>query len=435
MDLPEFNVPSVDIPIPTLPNVPDIPSVSLPSITLPKFELPKLPELPKIPKIDFPTLADGAFSGGAKEEFATADIYKLAGGAGKSITSIQELSQLPNTSLFDKLDGSATADFLAKAKGGLKFDENLLTNRLLGTQNEFKAQFGELTGAMKKGALLDTFKDKAKYVLTTIKDTKSLVKAAKIGDVKALGNFVNKYTGGKSFSGTDKGAVGGLLGSVVSTASNLGVSGVFTTLAETVNDKGIIGRVTRAVLPFALKNSDSKLLKELTAGTAGKLINVISPGFTQSFSKAFKKPQGGGNTTLSTFNDVFGAFKGIDKNWDKLTRGNDGNIALNLMSLMGGSKDFRNLITSGIRYYSTEKAAGRPTPVPIDPLHALASSYSEVTVGRAIARDFPKVALLSLYNEKLPRTTGTVSGTRNSKNGNVVDASLVNNALINLFGK
>lgn len=411
----------------------DLPEI--PKFEIPKFEMPKLPTMPKIPDITMPKLAGGTFTSGPKEEVATADVYSMVTGAGgdSPITSIQALNIMPDTSLFDKLDGSSTADFLSKAKEGLKFDTNLLTNRLLGAQDEFKANFGAMTDSMKKGAMLDTFKDQAKYVLTTIKDTRSLVKAAQIGDVKALGNFVNKYTGSKTFSGTDKGAVGGLLGSVVSTASNLGISGVFSTLAATVSDKGIVGRLTRAVMPFALKNSDSRLLKELSSGTAGKLINVISPGFTQQFTKGFQY-RGDRSKTLNSFDDVLSSFVNIDKQWDKLSRGGDGNIATNLLSLMGGSRDFQNLISTGVKHWMTEKSAGRPTPVPIDPMHALAAVYQEVTVAQAIQRDFPKVALLSLYNGRLPQRSGLAAGLRNKKNANVVDARLVKGTLGALFG-
>lgn len=408
---------------------------TIPSISLPEFELPELPSLPKLPDLALPELAVGTFTGGPKAETATADIYKMVTGAGGNspITSIQQLNILPNTSLFDKLDGSSTADFLSKSKEGLKFDSNLLTNRLLGAQDEFKLQFGQLTESMKKGALLDTFKDKAKYVLTTLKDTNSLVKAAKIGDVKALGNFINKYTNSKDFGGKDKGAIGGLLGSVVTTASDLGVSGVFTTLAATVNDKGIVGRITRAVMPTVLRNSDSKILKELTSGTAGKLINVISPGFTQQFAKGFKT-RNDRSKPLKSFDDVLTSFKNIDSQWDKMSRGGEGNVATNLLSLISGSKDFQSLISTGVKHYVTEANSQRPTPVPIDPMHGLITAYQEVTVSQAIQRDFPKVALLNLYNGRLNPRTGQRNGTRNSRNANVIDPRLVNSTLGALFG-
>lgn len=391
-----------------------------------------MPDIPNFSSLNSPRIANSIFSTGAKDEVATADVYSLITGAGneKTITSIQMLDALPDTSLFDKLDGSNTADFLAKAKDGIKFDESILTNRLLGTQGEFKLNFGMLTEEMKKGALTDTYRDKAKYVLSTMGETNSLVKAAKINDIKALGNFVNKYTNTKVFSNTDKGALSGLLGSVVKTSSDLGISGVFTTLVNTVNDKGIVGRMTRTILPIVSRNSDSKLLREMSSGPAGQLINVFSPGFTQSFSKSFT--YNGTNTkTLSSFEDVLTSFTNIDANWDTIARGNEGNQATNLWSLLGSSKDFQNLLIAGVSYWAKRENK----PVAINPMHALAAAYQEVPVGKAITRDFPRVALLNLYNGKLPRNNGVARGMRTGNNMSVVDPRLLSGALGTLFGR
>ncbi len=397
-------------------------------------DLPSLPTIPDFSSLDAPRIASSIFSTGAKDEVATADVYALITGSGKNspITSIQALNALPDTSLFDKLDGSITADFLARSKDGIKFDESLLTNRLLGAKNEFKLNFGELSESMKNGALLATYKDKAKYVLTSMNEVNSLVKASKINDMKSLGNFVNRYTGTTAFTGTDKGALGGLLGSVVKTSSDLGIGGVFTTLVNTVNDKGIIGRMTRSLLPVVIQNSDSKLLKELTTGASGQLINIFSPGFTQGFSKAFVY-KGTNTRSLKSFDEVLSSFNRIDSSWDRLDRGNPGNSATNLRSLLGGSQDFQNLLLTGITYWSTEERNGHTAPTPINPMHALATAYQEVSVGRAVSRDFPKVVLLNSYNNRIPRSNGVARGSRTAKNQSTVNARLLSGSLAALI--
>lgn len=417
-----------------LPSIPPIPS------------LPSFPALPKIPTIGFelpmsaPNLATGAFSGGPKDDLAAVDIYKVKSAFGqkstKPITSIQELSAFVDKANFDlTLDAGIATDFMSKSLGKVAIDKDTLTNRLLGTNSEFKSCYNELNDALKKGALLSTVKDKANKLMCTVNDTKSMVNSAKIGDIKSLGGFLNKYTGTKTFSGQDKGALSGLLGSVITTSSNLGITGAFKAITDTITDKGIIGRITRAILPIALKNSDTKLLKELTGGAGASLVNIFSPGFAQTFSKAFTY-QGDRSKSLDSFEDVFTSIKNIDGDWDILTRSGSEGPALNLLSLMGGSKDFQNLTMTGVKYWAAEqnKPGGLVPPVPIDPMYALAAVYREVTVGRAIARDFPRVALLNLYDGKLPTRSGLPSGTRNSRNNHVMDARLVSGAFGALFG-
>lgn len=409
------------------------------------MDLPSLPSMPSfpdfkgLPKIGLPEIDTGAFVSGPLEEVATADIYKLksavGGIAAGSITSIQELKlNVDTSSLFDSslLPGGAQ-DFLSKMESGvLAFDKDALTARVLGANSEFKSAFNELNDAMKKGALLSTYKDKAAGMLSTINGVSSMVNSANIKDVKALGGFINQYTGSKIFSGKDSGAISGLLGAVVTKSSDLGIPGVFKTLTDTVNDNGIIGRMTRSILPIAMKNSDSKLLREMSGSTAGKLINIFQPGFTQNFSKAFTH-RGDRSRQLNTFEDVFTSFSNIDAQWDQLERG-EGSMALNLVSLIGGSKDFQSLVMTGVKHWSTEKAGGKPTPVPIDPLYALASAFQETTVGQAIARDFPRVALTSVYNERLVKKSGLPAGMRSSQNQTVKDARLLTGAVGALFG-
>lgn len=416
-------------------DLPSLPSLSLPSMP----EMPAFPDFKGMPKIGLPEIDTGAFTSGPLEEVATADIYKLksavAGVASGAITSIQELKlKVDTSSLFDSsLMPGGAQDFLSKLESGaLAFNKDALTARVLGANSEFKSAFNELNDAMKKGALLSTYKDKAAGMLSTINGVSSMVNSANIKDVKALGGFINQYTGSKIFSGKDSGAISGLLGMVVSKSSDLGIPGVFKTLTDTVSDNGIIGRMTRSILPIAMKNSDSKLLREMTSSSAGKLINVFSPGFTTSFSRAFTH-RGDRSKQLNTFEDIFSSFSNIDNQWASLQRG-EGNTALNLVSLIGGSKDFQSLVMTGVKHWATEKANGKPTPVPIDPLFALASAFTETTVGQAIARDFPKVALLSVYNERLVKKSGLPAGMRSGRNQNVVDARLISGSVGALLG-
>ena len=63
----------------------------------------------------------------------------------------------------------------------------------------------------------------------------------------------------------------------------------------------------------------------------------------------------------------------------------------------------------------------------------LAGTFSEVTVGQAIKRDFPKVALLSVYNGRIKRA-GIPAGSRNNLNTNFLDPRTIIGTLGALFG-
>lgn len=427
---PLTSIPNIQFPV--LPTLPSLPLPDLSNIS----DLVNTVKMPAGINVKLPNLAPSIFSTGPKETAATPDIYAMVTGtSGRSpITSIQGLNLMPDTSLFDKLDGSSTLDFLDKAKQGIKFNPDALKDRITGLTGDLKASFNGMSDKLKQGSMLDTFKDKAKFALATVKDAKSLVKVAKTGDIKALGSFVNKYTGTAVFSGKDKGALGGLLSSTVKLASDSGLSGIFSAVSSTVADNGVIGKITRATLPYVVKNSDSRLLKELANGNAGKLIDTFSPGFSKDFSKAFKY-SGTNAKTLTSFEDILGSFQKVNAGWDVLARGPVGNTATDLKVLSASSKDFQSLLLTGVSYWNKrqrENPAVVP-PVPPKPMFMLSGMFPEISVSGAFRRDFPKVVMLSLYDTRLPRPAGKVAGTRSPKKVNTIDIRLAGGVLGALF--
>ena len=399
---------------------------------------PTFPAIANLPDTTTPVLATGLFDAGPSDKLATADVYNLKSsltGEENPITSIQEINvDLSLDALGVRLDGAPAKDFLSKLETpGNSFDEAMLTSRMGGVDGENKSLFGQLDDSLKKNALLATFKDKANFISTSINGVSSSVDAKNIGQIRALGGFINKYTGTKVFSGNDKGAISGMLGSVINTSSDLGVSGVFKTISDTITDNGIIGRVTRGVLPIVLKNSDSKLLREIATSKAVGFINILSPGFTQSFTKGFTY-RGNRGQTLNSFEDIFHSFEKVDSQWDTLSRGNEGNSALNLLTLVSGSKDFQRIVMTGVKYWATEIKNGKTAPINVDPMYALATAFSPTTVSQAVRRDFPQVALLNSYNTRLPTRSGLTSGQRSLNNSNVIDPRIIKSSLAGFLG-
>ena len=333
-------------------------------------------------------LATGAFTAGPKDELATADIYKLTSSSGSTINSIQSAVGKLETSIFGNV-GKELEDFMSSVGGEIKFDPKILSERIMGTSSELKNSFRELTGDMQNSALVETFKDKTNDLMCKIDDYKSMASKANVTEVRALGNFINQYTGTKIFSSSDKGALGGLLGSVVGKASDLGVTGVFTNLTKTITDNGLISKIVKVALPLAAKNSDFKLLREMSSSPAGRLINVFSPGFTSNMSRMYSQTSYSGRNTFNTYDDMLTSFSNINDQWDMLQRGED-NVALNLVSLLGGSKDFQRLLLAGVSYYANKPETKSKRE------YALATIYKKRTVYEDIKRYFPTTVIMDL---------------------------------------
>lgn len=343
-------------------------------------------------------LADGAFTAGPKDNVAAADVYKLTSSAKKTINSIQDSVGALDTSIFSSF-GKDIGDMMSKVGDSISFDSTAITDRIMETSANIKNGFRELTGSMKDSALVTTFKDKSKELSCMIGDYKSMAAKANVRDVNALGRFVNEYTGTKIFSSGDKGALAGVLGAVVNKSSELGVTGVFTKLTSTLTDNGLIAKVVKTVAPIALKNGDMKLLRELSSSPAGKLINVFQPGFTNTIARTFSQTNYSKRASFNTYEDFFTAIGNVNDQWDVLERGN-GDTAVNIFSLLGGSKDFQKLLLSGVTYFATQE--NRPDK----PEYALATIYTQTTVYQDIKRFFPSTVIIDLekpsYNRMLP---------------------------------
>lgn len=333
-------------------------------------------------------LATGTMTAGPKDELATADIYKLASSAKSTINSIQDSVGKLETSIFGNI-GSDIGDLLSNVGGELNFDASALTDRIAATSDSLKRGFRELSDSVKNNSLVATYKDKAKELACMVDDYKSVAKTVNSRDIASLGRFVNEYTGTKIFSGNDKGALAGVLGSVVNKASELGVTGVFTKLTSTLTDNGLVAKVVKAALPVAMKNGDFKLLRELSSSPAGKLINVFSPGFTNTITRTFSSTNYAGRSSFNSYEDILTSLSNVDSQWDMLAR-NGGDTALNLVAILGGSKDFQKLILGGISYFASQNNQRDKKE------YALASLYKQTTVYDSIRRDFPRIVMMDL---------------------------------------
>ncbi len=354
-----------------------------------------------------PSFTNGSFSTGPDDKVAAVDVYdaEFAADGAAVINSVQDLGGGLIDTIKDLLNTSklGISSFLEIKNDLAKFDPKKLTDRLMLSSGDFRASMSELSAGIKNNASLTLLKDKADAVMCTVNDYRSKVSGAQAQSVNQLGSFINSYTKTSIFKASDSGAVGSILGSVIGKASDLGITGAFTSLTATLKDNTILNKTVKALLPIALRNSDIKLLKEMSNSPAAKLINVISPGFSSAVAGYYKGTGAGKTGAISDWRDLTTTLSNVNSQWDKAQRGN-GTTATNIVGLMGGSKDFQKLIVTGV------SALNGGNPKAREKNYALASVYPKTSVADQFKKNFPAVVSLALSGSQKTRKAESVLG-------------------------
>lgn len=389
-----------------------------------------------------PELATGSMATGPKDEVAAPDIYAIGKNISESFTSVKNIGLAAQS----KLEGffnnpTELADFLEKGKDklSLEFDESILTKRLAETASELKGAFTDLTSDMKESSIGIMAKEKYSKLSCTIGDVKSMVSASKVKDIKGLGNFINKYTGSKIFNSNDTGALSSVLASVVAKTQDLGISGAYTSLMNTIQDNAILRMVTKTLVPIALAKNYPTLLRELSSGPYGKVLNYMVPGMSQSLVKNFTMKSGMNGRGISSFEDMLGAIDGSYGAWSVGTRGDHTDV-FDLFNIMGGSRDFQRLLASGVQYfYSSQQNANSgtkittPTGAQVYAIYGVAAYFSPTTAAAAAKRFFPKMALTGTYETTIPNVRPTSRSRVNNNASNITDARLISHIANSFF--
>lgn len=344
-------------------------------------------------RLSLPTIASGSFATGPDTLVEAVDIYakEFAKDGAPIINSIQDLATGLKDTIRDLISASTSGldDFLKIKDSIAEFDPKALADRVLLASSEFRSSVSELGKDIMNGVGLNVLKTKAQDVMCTVNDVRNIVSGKDMASINKLGSFVNQFTGTNLFRSNDTTALGGLLSTVVGKASDLGITGVFTSLTSTLTDNSLINKTVKTLLPIALRNSDIKLLKEISGSPAAKLINVFAPGFSNSLASYYRGTGYGKGNTLNSWTDLVHTLANVDQQWDRISRGGDG-LATNLMMLLNGSRDFQKLLITGVNSFTDDDNKARQKN------YALARTYKKTTVEEELAKHFPNVALLSI---------------------------------------
>ena len=422
----------------------------------------------EIKKPQLPNLALGSFIQGPSEEVAAVDVYdlgkELTKDSKKLFTSVKEINEKADKTLYSFVNNpTQLADFIkvsSKTPDGVEVDEGTFMYRITQTSSDLRHALSELGADVKNATMFKMSKDTKAKIECTIGDVKTLVSASKVRDINSLGNFVNKYTNSNTFNKKDTGAISALLASVVAKTQELGITDVYNKFTGVIQDNAILRNMTKILVPIAIVKNYPKLLSQMASGPYSKIMNMIAPGITRDFVRGYSMKGGGGfGRPISTFDDFIGTVDRMTVGWGKTKREGAGDEEVfDLSDLVGGSRDFQRLLSTGVSYFyaGATKQNGQTGSVGFGSIasrmpgafdgitttqghkiyaaYGLAGFYQQVSAAASVKKYFPKVALTGTYDESIPvAKTNTSRTMRVSTRNSVSDTSLINHVIASLF--
>lgn len=339
-------------------------------------------------------LATSIFSKGAKDDYATLDAYKSSG---KSVVNSlpvlpSDLSDIFKSVKFtdtpynllgsvDVLSASALSDQLKESAKGLGLKADSLTGGMVG----------------KATTLLQSTKLSAQSMMCTVGEYSSKIN---VKDGMRMAKLATVLSQTKDLTGAvrvlNQSQNASILTSMIGEASDIGGGGVLTSLGKTIEENGILARVVKGSIPYVLNNSDVTLLREITNGAGGKVLNSLSPGFAKQFSSLYM-PQNRYNLNyVQSYTTIFDSFDKIYDTWDKGSQ--NGESIGSILSTIAGTAAFRTMLGSGIAWIL--KSAADAEKKKRAQQQALARIYSQSTVSDQIKMYFPRTVMTGKYNRK-----------------------------------
>lgn len=371
-------------------------------------------------------LASTVFSAGAKDNLATADVYKVD--STTVINSIQPISQKLGTDISGLLGGLknySLGKLLSVTKTGLKVDQTAIADRLLGMSTSINASFKSLS-ADAKNSLLTSVPSIGK-IDVQIGDVKSTLDSYNYKQLAGLGKFVNEYAKTTLVSIVDNDATAALIGAVVQQGAALGVSGLLPSLSPTITNNKILARVINRSLPDLVKTSDLHSLSHLADSVFGKSMDFVYPNFASDLAKAYGfKSINDVIDPLADYHSVLTILSKTNNKWDVYVH--EGDVGeyeilpknVSLVKILNASKDFQQLISTGIRSENDYHRRHN---------YGLIQNYKLTTVEADVARYFPQVAMPSKnsnINTSITKKNRTVDARALAKIGEKLLVSLAN---------
>lgn len=371
-------------------------------------------------------LATPVFSAGAKDNLAAADVYKVD--STTVVNSIQSISQKQGgdfTGLFGGLKNYNLGKLLSVTKTGVKVDQGALADRLLGMSSSINASFKSLSSNAKTNLLANV--PEVGKIDVQIGGIKSTLNSFNFKELSSLGKFVNEYTKSSVFSIVDNDATAGLISAVVQQGAALGVNGLLPGLAPNITNNKVMARVINKSMPDLVKRSDLNSLSHLADSAFGTSLDFVYPNFASDLAKAYGfKSINDVIDPLADYHSVLTILSKTNNKWDVYVH--EGDVGeyevlpnnVSLIKILNASKDFQQLISTGIRSENDYHRRHN---------YGLIQNYKLTTVEADVARYFPQVAMPSKnsnINTSITKKNRTVDARALAKIGEKVLVKLVN---------
>lgn len=299
------------------------------------------------------SLAKTVFSSGPDDKLIVLDTYKKSDS--NPVNSIQDLTdEIPFDQGFDailkgQLKPKGILDSIKQSDLVKKITADGTASRLFGQAVALKSLYQDLSGLAKGGLSLENkLKNSVDFVFG---GNVSRIVSTGLNDARAIAGIVDNFTN-NGFKGVfkDYGAISGFVTSVTKQATDVGLSGVFTSLSASVTDKNALICSASDLLPQAAATGNTNLFLEIANSSIAKEVKSIFPDVVSSVIKGVSLVKSIEQRDYSgAFEKLDQGFRAVDKNWDKYARlGNDiSDIALNGVKL-ADSSSFMKLIKSNV---------------------------------------------------------------------------------------
>lgn len=270
----------------------------------------------------------------------------------------------------------------------IEVNKKELTDRILGASSEFSTAMRGLPQGINDKMLNSV--PLSSDLMCTVDGVRSKINSTELKSVQAVGKLINDVTKTKIFSSQDTGALSGVLGSVIGAASELGIPNAFQAITSTITDNRLLTAVTRVAIPQVLSSGNMQTLRSISKTPAGRLVEAIAPGTVSQISKLYKAPTKLPRTARQDYSveGVLDTINNLKPNWDVYNR-SPTDTAVNIIDILGGSNDFKNLIKNGVNDLSPEKK-----------IYQFASLVKQVSVGASLKKDFPAITVSSLQKTR-----------------------------------
>lgn len=357
-------------------------------------------------------LASPIFQTGPKDALATLDVYTSTGkDVINSIQALTNTSSLNIGGLLGSLTGANAAfgGLLKSVKGKIAIDKDALAKRLIGAIPSVASGLRDLTSNLKAG-VLGSMADLGS-LQATVGGLQTTLSSANFADVSAFGGLMGNLTlnmdAAQQFNLVDKDAFSGIISGAIAEGAKLGMPSSFSTLTTGLTlgnnplTDDVLNRVVAQSMPTLLKEGDFRTLLDMSSSSVGKNMGVVMPDFAQQITQTYsRKYNGQANDLFDDHLKVLQTLTNVNADWDKVVRNSEEGTddTINLLSLLGSSRDFRALIAAGISNLGDHDR---------QKYYALHGLYEETTVEAEIKRYFPRVAVMTATQRKATKDKKT----------------------------